>query len=1439
MSGDPTPPDVRPQAKAAPPRSPRQPWFKAHTPLYWLLELGLLALLAAGALVLTVRLAPLTPEVRQMIQARAQGLQIGPYGKLRIEGLTGDIWGDFSVRRLTVADPQGVWIEADNLRVRWAYAELLRRRVHVRAVTADRLLVLRQPVAKKDNRPPGKSPALSYAVDKITTRVELAPAFAAARGVYDADAAFDMEDHGATRLKLDAKSLLAAGDHLILDLNLGGKNTLKLDADAKEAKGGALAGMLGLAADQPFDLVAHLNGTVANGRLQAVVHSGGLTPVQASGGWSPQGGAVNAHLVLGASRWTHALVGGFGPEAELAIIGKQAKGPLYDLDVRFITANIVMIAKGPFDAAKRSSPGMGLAVTVSDLHKLTSTPQMKAGKADGVLAGDLGDLRFTGNAEAHDLELWGWRLARAAGKIKVGWKKGELDVQGDVAGFGGSGAGVIAEAGGAAPKATVEVMRLKDGRVLIKALDMVGRGARLQGTGGQNPLFQGLSFKGDLQVTDLSQVIPGAGGGLAGSWSANQESGFDKPWVFSAEGHGRGMKVGQPEADRLLGPDPRLTLTADFLDGGFDIAHAELAGAKARAAVKGRWALAGDLNFDLDWAAEGPFALGPLEVDGKAGGGGRITGVFGAPRFELVANLPNVSLPDLTVTAARLDLVFAQGKGGSDGTVALSGQSADGPTRIRSTFRLAPDGLDLTEIDADAGGVRAKGAMALHNGSASSADLTVDIGPGVLLREGQAKGSIKIVNAEGGPRAAFDLTAKGAVLRSQPLALANARVRASGPMAKLPYQITADGAWLRTPVKIDGSGVVTQDPKGYAVEFSGSGTLRRAPFRTLEPAIVKLDDNDRSAHVSMALGGGQASIEGRQTAAGVDLSAKVAGMDLSFLSEDFTGALDANVTLQGQGADLHGAFDAALKNARSRDARKGLSIDGQIKGALQDGRMTVDGRLGSQQGLMSSATVVLPASASAAPFHLALIGDKPLQGSFQVDGEVQPLWDLFLGGERTVGGKLTAKADISGTLAEPRLIGRADLSEGLFEDYATGLKLRGVSMGAALNADSVIIDRFHGVDVGKGQVDGSGQVNLAKGAGGNLALNLTGFRLIDNDSAQGDATGQVTITRGADGKVKLGGALEIVKGEVNAAARTGPNIVVMDVVEKNKPFNIEEQLAPAPATQTTGNIDLDVSLKAARGILIKGRGLDLDMSMNARVTGTTAKPVLSGEAQVVRGDYDFAGKRFEFDNRGLVRLSTDLTKVRLDLTATRNDPALTAVIRIQGTAAKPQITLSSTPVLPTDEVLAQVLFGSSAAQLSPLEAAQLASALSALASGGGFDVIGGLRSFARLDRLALSGGTAATGFSVAGGKYLTDNVYVEVTGGGRTGPSAQVEYRVTKNLSLVSKVNDQIVTQGGVVVQGGDELSIRWRRDFKGKAPAQPSAKPVATPAPNPAKSGP
>ena len=340
----------------------------------------------------------------------------------------------------------------------------------------------------------------------------------------------------------------------------------------------------------------------------------------------------------------------------------------------------------------------------------------------------------------------------------------------------------------------------------------------------------------------------------------------------------------------------------------------------------------------------------------------------------------------------------------------------------------------------------------------------------------------------------------------------------------------------------------------------------------------------------------------------------------------------------------------------------------------------------------------------------------------------------------------------------------------------------------------------------------------AKGAS-SLTLNVKGFQLLDNDAAKAIASGAVTVTRGADGKAELAGALTIDHADISAeSARAPPGVIGMDVVEINRPGG--PQAAQTTSLAQAPTVGLDIQLSAPGRIFVKGFGLNAEMSLAAHVGGTVAAPLLTGTAHVVRGDYDLAGKRFEIDDRGVVYLASALDQVRLDLNARLDDPTITAIIQIQGTAAKPRVTLTSVPVLPSDEVLSEVLFGRSAAQLSPVEAAQLAAAVTSLATGGGFDVMGGLRNFAKLDRLALGGGDTPgavnpngasryveTGVTVSGGKYIGNRVYLELTGGGRLGPSAQVEVKATRTLSVISQL-------GG---EQGAKLAVRWRVDY-GKA---------------------
>jgi translocation and assembly module TamB len=282
--------------------------------------------------------------------------------------------------------------------------------------------------------------------------------------------------------------------------------------------------------------------------------------------------------------------------------------------------------------------------------------------------------------------------------------------------------------------------------------------------------------------------------------------------------------------------------------------------------------------------------------------------------------------------------------------------------------------------------------------------------------------------------------------------------------------------------------------------------------------------------------------------------------------------------------------------------------------------------------------------------------------------------------------------------------------------------------------------------------------------------------------------------------VRLSGDLTIDRADVAPNPPVPSGVVPMDVVEVNRPADLPTSL-PGANRRGAGWL-LDVKLRAPRRVFVRGRGLDVELSLDAHVGGTTSRPELSGTARVFRGDYEFAGKRFQFDDRSVIYLASRAQNIRLQLDATRDDPSLTVTVRIRGTAERPEITLASSPSLPNDEVLSQVLFGRSASQLSGVEAAQLASAISAMSGGGGLDVLGNLRSLAGLDRLAF-GGNEASGVTISGGKYITDDVYLELTGGGREGPAAQVEWRVRRNLSILSRIAGQ-----------SNRLAVRWRRDY-------------------------
>jgi translocation and assembly module TamB len=212
--------------------------------------------------------------------------------------------------------------------------------------------------------------------------------------------------------------------------------------------------------------------------------------------------------------------------------------------------------------------------------------------------------------------------------------------------------------------------------------------------------------------------------------------------------------------------------------------------------------------------------------------------------------------------------------------------------------------------------------------------------------------------------------------------------------------------------------------------------------------------------------------------------------------------------------------------------------------------------------------------------------------------------------------------------------------------------------------------------------------------------------------------------------------------------------------------------------------------------------------MDLRIGGTSAAPVITGGLDLIRGTYSFAGKRFEV-SRGVIRFRGGaLTDPDINIQATTTTDGITATLNVTGTGQRPQISFTSTPNLPQDEVLSRLLFGTNPENLSAMEAIQLASALNSLrgSGGGGLNPLGKLRSATGFDRLRVLGAddTTGRGTSLAAGKYLTDDIYVEIVTDARGFTATQLEIALTRALSILTSTGSF----------GGSSGSVRYSKNY-------------------------
>jgi translocation and assembly module TamB len=369
-------------------------------------------------------------------------------------------------------------------------------------------------------------------------------------------------------------------------------------------------------------------------------------------------------------------------------------------------------------------------------------------------------------------------------------------------------------------------------------------------------------------------------------------------------------------------------------------------------------------------------------------------------------------------------------------------------------------------------------------------------------------------------------------------------------------------------------------------------------------------------------------------------------------------------------------------------------------------------------------------------------------------------------------------------------------------------------------------------DIG-GQISLTGtaaQFDLRAGVegGGSLTIRgpvgLTGAKQADltlafNDVVQQDpelystiVNGQITMNGPLDGGARIAGLLTLGQTDVQVPSSSVSSLGDLPtVIHIGANAAVQQTLSRAGVGETSGSSSgsggttstypLNIVVNAPSQIFIRGRGLDAELGGQLTIGGTTANVVPVGRFELVRGRIDILQQRFDL-TEGSATMQGDFDPYLRLVATTETDSGTTINIIVEGAADAPEVTFESVPELPQDEVLSQLIFGRDLQSISPLQAVQLASAISTLAGKGG-GAVDLLRQNIGLDDFDVTTddeGNAA----VRAGKYLSDNVYTDVT----------ITSDGSTEINLNLDVTDEITAKGSVDQDGETSVGVFFERDY-------------------------
>ncbi|MEA1927170.1 MAG: translocation/assembly module TamB domain-containing protein, partial [Candidatus Auribacterota bacterium] len=429
------------------------------------------------------------------------------------------------------------------------------------------------------------------------------------------------------------------------------------------------------------------------------------------------------------------------------------------------------------------------------------------------------------------------------------------------------------------------------------------------------------------------------------------------------------------------------------------------------------------------------------------------------------------------------------------------------------------------------------------------------------------------------------------------------------------------------------------------------------------------------------------------------------------------GAVTGDLSLSGTGPQTSAELKVTISDCTFPNLPTGYlePLDISITGGLQNDRihLSLDGGEQERFALQAEAETSVRTSLSPLSFHLP--ADAAITAGLKSRIDLELFARPMALSRQTLQGTVHTDLEAGGTIGNPELTGQIRMEKGRYRNLNTGTALNGITMNIQADQDLITLQEFAATTPRHGKVELTGDLSIlpTKGFPCSFSLDLDSAELINMEELTASFSGKV-ILEGSLEEGRLHGTVVIDRARGEIPRTSPPTIPEIEVVEINRPAGgVPVKKASGPSL-VLEKFALELQITAPENISVKGRGLDSEWKADITVRGTAARPLIKGGVELLDGIFIFMGEELEMKDCSVTidGRFPPVPQLKINMEEVRSD--ITINLQIVGPITAPVVTLSSQPPYPMDEILARLLYGRSAEQLTGIQALQIANGLRTL-----------------------------------------------------------------------------------------------------------------------------